>query len=449
MVVLVLLGFPIAVVLAWAYDVTPDGVRRTGPVETAAPDQVESTPVPARSRFWPAVSALLAVLLVVVVVFALRARFQDSAERRARALLPTIAELAEEGSYSEAFRLAGDASRSLEGDTALARMWPRVADHLTVRTDPPGATEAARPFNGGVEAGDEEFEVLGTTPLELHRIPRTPHLIRIERTGFAPVERLVSSALLRTEAQMQSAPAIEVDVVLVPEAEAPDDMVLVPGGMYELVTPDLPEDRRAMLDDYSIDRYEVSNAGFREFVAGGGYATRTLWPAPIVTESDTLDFEAAMDRLVDRTGLPGPRGWTGREYPEGRGNHPVSGITWYEAAAYCAFRGKRLPTIFQWEKAARDGRITHYEGVVMPWGLASFGTSPRARANFGSAGTVPVDAHPFGISPYGAYAMAGNVKEWVANPFGPGRGATGGSWEDPMYLFSEVGALDPFFASES
>ena len=73
--------------------------------------------------------------------------------------------------------------------------------------------------------------------------------------------------------------------------------------------------------------------------------------------------------LVDRTGLPGPRTWSNQTFPEGKADYPVTDITWYEAAAYAAFRGKRLPTIFQWEKAARNGFVPAAGVSAMPWGV--------------------------------------------------------------------------------
>ena len=92
-----------------------------------------------------------------------------------------------------------------------------------------------------------------------------------------------------------------------------------------------------------------------------------------------------MRRLVDRTGLPGPRGWSGGTFPDAKAEHPVTGVSWYEADAYARFRGKALPTIFQWEKAARDGVFTLTSEVVMPWGLQR-GADPRA--NFDGEGTA-------------------------------------------------------------
>ena len=66
-----------------------------------------------------------------------------------------------------------------------------------------------------------------------------------------------------------------------------------------------------------------------------------------------------MKELKDRTGLPGPRSWSSQNFPEGKADHPVTDITWHEAAAYATFRGKQLPTIFQWENAAQwtGGRL--------------------------------------------------------------------------------------------
>ena len=60
-----------------------------------------------------------------------------------------------------------------------------------------------------------------------------------------------------------------------------------------------------------------------------------------------------MKRLVDQTGRPGPSTWEAGHYPEGRADHPVAGVSWYEADAYARFRGKRLPNVFQWSHAAR------------------------------------------------------------------------------------------------
>ena len=116
-----------------------------------------------------------------------------------------------------------------------------------------------------------------------------------------------------------------------------------------------PTDARARLDDFFIDKYEVSNQEYKEFIDAGGYLKKQFWKYPFIKDGQTLSWDEAMKEFKDRTGLPGPRGWSSQNFPEGKAGYPVTDVTWYEAAAYAAFRGKQLPTMFQWEKAARSG----------------------------------------------------------------------------------------------
>ena len=101
------------------------------------------------------------------------------------------------------------------------------------------------------------------------------------------------------------------------------------------------------------------------------------------------------------------------------------------------------------EKAARDGAYTHGTGVVMPWGLVYPKETFEHRANFEGSGPEPVDTYGFGIGSYGCYNMAGNVKEWCINAMGEGYAATGGSWEDPAYMFGHYGVFPGLYSSGS
>jgi hypothetical protein len=122
----------------------------------------------------------------------------------------------------------------------------------------------------------------------------------------------------------------------------------------------------------------------------------------------------------------------------------VTDVTWYEAAAYAEFHGKRLPTIFQWDKAARNGTVNRIVGFTMPWGLVSPRETLKLRANMSGTGTALVESLEFGMSPYGCHHMAGNVSEWLLNPRTEGFTTGGGSWKDPPYLFSFFGEVPGF-----
>jgi len=392
-----------------------------------------------RPSTWIATVAAMAVVAGAIIVPALRHSRVDAA----RANLPQIESLAREGRYAEAYDLAVQVEGVMGEDTTLQRLMPEVSDLLTVRSVP----EKAEVYALGPGA-IETAVLLGRTPIVELRLPRGDHFLTIEAEGYEPVERLASSTLARAEAVVFGGRLdIVLDLTLFPADSLPPGTVFVPAGAYTLVSADAPVGATADLGAFFIDRFEVMNSEYREFIRAGGYANRALWTLPIRREGRVLTGDEASTLFRDRTGLPGPRNWTGQQVPEGTDRHPVSSITRYEAAAYCAWKGRSLPTLFEWEKAARGRAFTHLEGVVFPWGLVEPGQSAEQRANFSGSGTVEVDAHPLGISLYGAYAMAGNVREWTVNAAGDGFIAMGGSWQDPPHVFSSMATPEGLFAS--
>jgi formylglycine-generating enzyme required for sulfatase activity/dienelactone hydrolase len=398
----------------------------------------------------PAVVAVLAVTAAAVVVSGMLAvqNRRRAARESARASLPRVAALADSGRYGEAWTLLARVAGPVGDDPTVRHLSAEVGDVLDVETDPPGASVQLIPIpQAGTAAGPPI--AAGNTPVRDLPVARGDYRVVISLDGYAPVERIASSALLRTEATIfAGATKVVLSVVLRPLADAPIEMVFVPGGSYELVSHAAPRGLAADLDPFWIDRYEVTNEDYLRFIREGGYAKREYWEVPFVRSGRTVAWEDAMKQLVDRSGLAGPRGWIGQQYAEGMADHPVTGVTWYEAAAYARYAGRQLPTLYQWEKTARDGRIVHTEGVVMPWGYEGPGEGMEGRAAFAAAGTTPVDRYPFGISPYGAYAMAGNVREWTRSAAATGHFATGGSWRDPAYLFNAIGVYDDLFAAD-
>jgi formylglycine-generating enzyme required for sulfatase activity len=421
-IVTAILGFPLALVLAWAYDITP-----------ARTDADAATP--AAARRWPrALVAGFLVLLLGLGVYARTALSGDD-ELRGAALYAELGALADAGRYADAFALAQRAD-----DPAIpAALRAKFTDRLTVLSEPAGAAVTAYLFTPGAPADTTPIE-LGVTPLRGLAVARGDYRLRVAAEGHAPVERPLSSAAWRLRHGSAAEAEVHVDVRLLPASQVPAGMVHVPGGRYQLASRDL-QSLTAPLEDYLIDRLEVTNAQYAEFVDADGYARHDYW-------SDHADavLAGASDvraRLLDRTGMPGPREWTGQQPPAELREHPVTGVSWYEAAAYCRFRGGRLPTLFEWERAARDGERSFSQGIQLPWGYVGPRDPATDRANLAGSGTTRVGTYPFGLSAFGALDMAGNVKEWLYNRSESGRAVTGGSWADPIYVFSEVGSMDP------
>ena len=410
------------------------------------PAGVESTTaVLKRPLTWVVAAAGVATLAAAVMLPA-RARARVDG---ARAALERVEALALGQRYAEAYALGAEIEPVLGEDSTLARWMPEVSDRLSVRSTPAGARIWLQTFEDGVRVGLEGGRtLLGATPIRDVRLPRGDHFLEIELEGHIPVERLLSSDFARIEGALFGEPFdLDVDVALRVDTSSFAEMVRVPGGRYTLVSADAPAGASADLSDFLIDRFEVTNEQFAEFIRAGGYADPSGWPNEINHDPVEPAVAGAVDLFRDRTRLPGPREWSGQRPAEGTDRHPVTGVTWYEAAAYCAYHGKTLPTLFEWEKAARAGAFTHVQGMVFPWGLAVPGESMGHRANFGGVRTMPVDAHPLGLSPYGAYAMAGNVREFILNQAGDGVVAMGGSWQDRSYQFVSIATLPPLFTS--
>jgi dienelactone hydrolase len=216
-------------------------------------------------------------------------------------------------------------------------------------------------------------------------------------------------------------------VTLAPEAAAPARMVLVnvPGGIYTIgIAGTVP------LTDFWIDKFEVTNREFTQFVAAGGYRDAKYWKEPFHDGAAVLSFADAIARFRDSTGRPGPASWQLGSFLDGQGDFPVGGISWFEAAAYAEFAGKRLPTIYHWYRTSSPEDL--FSDILR------FG-------NFDNSGAVKVGERP-GVGPWGTLDMAGNVKEWCVNAANSGnvRYILGGGWDEPSYRYSEPDARSPW-----
>ncbi|MEK6675888.1 MAG: formylglycine-generating enzyme family protein [Planctomycetota bacterium] len=186
--------------------------------------------------------------------------------------------------------------------------------------------------------------------------------------------------------------------------------------------------------------HAVTNARFQKFVDGGGYDELSLWPEEIWPH---------LIELKDQTGHPGPRFWRNGRHDLTFTDHPVVGVSWYEAQAYALWVGQRMPSEAEWQMAA-SWHIKSSADLMrrFPWGDAM----DMTRCNLWSSknrGTLSVTSYPKGAAPNHVLQLVGNVWEWSDSEFNvtddAGRPIVG---EMPMHVV-RGGAFDTYFETQA
>ncbi len=362
-----------------------------------------------RNRSRILVAAALTGLLLGLLAMVWLYRRSQQAERIRWAkgqAIPQIAQFVDQQRYPEAFSLAKEAKRYIPEDEGLEALWPHICRDYSVTTDPAGANLYYREYDGM----NKPWQYLGHSPLEQITLPQGPLRWKIALEGFVTHECVVEESF--TVRLQRQDPAGE--MVWLPARRDTEGNVLMP----ELL----------------IDKYEVTNEKFQAFVEAGGYTNAGFWEGlDFIKDGRRLSWQEAMDEFHDRTDRSGPATWENGTYPHGKDRHPVSGVSWFEAAAYVRFAGKNLPTVYDWERAA----CLEESFVILPF------------SNFKPDGTAPVGSHP-GVGRTGLFDMAGNVREWclnATNESGELRYCLGGSWGEPRYMFGAKNARSPWHRS--
>jgi serine/threonine protein kinase/dienelactone hydrolase len=321
--------------------------------------------------------------------------------------IPQIEQLSMAWKGMDAYNLLQQAKRYAPGDPALAHLEAKIGFELKIHSQSPGADVYVRDYN----EPQAPWHYLGKTPLENFRLPRAFYAFRISKDGFETV--------------FTSGPSGDdhlSGIVLDPVGTLPPGMVRVPAGEV-----DPTGQANTKLDSFFIDKFEVTNQQYKKFVDAGAYQDPKYWKFSFVKDGRTLSFHEAMQLFRDRTDRPGPSTWELGTFAGGEEEFPVSGVSWYEAAAYAEFSGKTLPTIFHWYRAASMGLFSDI----------------LQNSNFSRKGPAKAGSYS-GLGPYGTYDMAGNVKEWCLNPLADSKFILGGASNDPPYMYQEPDAHPPF-----
>jgi len=364
----------------------------------------------------PGVAVLIALALAVGFGIHRASRTRWAREKA----IPQISQLIDKGDYSAAVLLAQEAGQVIPNDPALEKLWPTMSRLISVHTNPDGANVYFKDYS----ETDAPWRYLGQSPLNQIRIPVGFFRWKVEKAGFDTLE-VANSGSAASDWPPENGSVL--NFTLLGTGSVPAEMVFVSGESFQT-----EKGAPLTLDEYLIDKYEVTNRQFKQFVNSGGYQKREYWKHRFVKDGRVLSWEEAMENFRDETGRAGPSTWESGDYAPGQEEFPVSGVSWYEAAAYAEFAGKSLSTIYHWYKAAGLGVFSHilkfsnYEG--------------KGPARVGSRG---------GLGFFGTYDMGGNVKEWCWNATSDRRYILGGSWDEPAYMFANPDARPPFDRSRT
>jgi hypothetical protein len=382
-----ILGFPVALLLAWAYELTPDGIRRT--LDDEQPAGTESATGRAAGYAFTAIVAA-SVSATLVWYFG-----RDTDSRwLIKEAIPEIESSIDAGDWESAFAAAVASESRAPDAPEIEELWPRFSHRATISSEPSGATVYRRAY----DAPESDWIELGQTPLEGIRLPFGLHALRLELDGYLPLHRTIGSGMvLYSELPEIDSSARRMDFsvgtetfVLGTETSVPDGKVRVPG-WTDHIAGEAVEFR-----DFYLDRYEVTNAQYKAFVDADGYERANLWD-PIVRDGQKVPWREAMVLFTDRTGRPGPSTWAAGDFEEGQEDYPVTGVSWYEASAYARFMGQELPTVYHWQHAVAPAA---YAWLLPASNLMGDGPRPVTESR--------------AMSYAGNFDLLGNAREWLA-----------------------------------
>jgi formylglycine-generating enzyme required for sulfatase activity len=322
--------------------------------------------------------------------------------------IPEISRLLEEEEFFEAYLLTMEAQEHLADDPMMVQLIQDATVNGFVTTEPSGAKISVKDY----AKPEGDWLYLGETPLKRVQLPLGSIRMKMELSGHDDLIIGSKSRYFSRENELFK---------LFAEGTLPSGMTEIPTWNNVLQLAGLAKTEGVRIPAFLIDKYEVTNAEFKDFVDAGGYENEDYWEHPIVSEGKTLAFNEAVKLFRDSTGRRGPSSWEGGTFPAGKDSHPVSGVSWYEASAYAKWADKRLPTVFHWQNAAYPGF-----GAVIQF------------SNFDGEGTEATGSNP-SLGIFDIYDAAGNVKEWCENAAdedGSLRYILGGGFTDPEYMYT-------------
>ncbi len=328
-----------------------------------------------------------------------------------------------------AFDLGEQVRQIIPDDPLFTSLQPKFSRRVRIESEPAGAKVYARPYGDSTHA----WQYFGTTPVQEVGFPIGFSQAKLEAENCRTTYDLVWNLSIVSDTIRFALPrtgTVPDEMEFVAKHASDFDQATAPSGLH---MPGLEQVPPVSTGDFLMDRYEVTNAAYKSFMDAGGYRNRSFWTQPFVQNGHLLTWEEAMKLFTDKTGQAGPSTWEAGSFSKGEEDYPVTGVSWYEAAAYSVFAGKRLPSIYHWDRAA----FTWASPMIVPL------------SNLTRKDPMPVGRSK-SMNRFGIYDLAGNAREWCSTESSRGgRFILGGGWTDAVYSFNDAYAQSEFDRSET
>jgi len=344
--------------------------------------------------------AIPGLLIIAIIAIAAIWFFNRQAKIRyaRQELLLKIERLIEEiwPDRIEAFQLAEQAEKYLPDDPKLAELFSKCAMNISIKTDPPGA----KIYYKAYKTPDNEWQLIGISSIENIRVPYGYFRWKIEKEGYETVVAAAPTFKFDRSTISGFVPN-NLMRMLDKKENIPPEMVRVPSTEIEI----------GRFDDFYIDKYEVTNKQYKEFVDSNGYRDQKFWKNEFIKDEKAL-------------------AWNDNTYMFGN-------LSQAPAFDRSPKNGFRCAIYFDPHWNIARGR---YTALLRNNGFYSM-LIPHS--NFKGKAPDPVGKNQ-GVTSYGAYDMAGNVREWCWNETSQGRLIRGGDWNDNTYMFGNLSQAPAF-----
>ena len=355
----------------------------------------------------------ISLTIILIFVFLFFFRKINSTQKLLDDELPKIIELYDRGEIFDVYVLTERLHKLNPSNEIINNYFKKSRRYVKLNTNVDSVRVSIKII------GDSLFRQVGMTPIDSFAVPkvRDSYLIKLEHNGVNYIEKATFNHKYNLPLK---------------KFKLPQNHKAFLGKSFNRMWLQGVQFNNIKIDPFTISKFEVSNKEYQEFVDSGGYTNPKFWDFPITIDNRSYDFKSSMKFFTGKYGKPGPANWSYGKFPSGLENHPVTGVSWFEAKAYAKFRNQDIPNVFQWLYASGTGFSGIYDSNMID------------NSNFNSNQMREVTDTRGNAN--GVNNIAGNVKEWLHNPFGDKKdeySILGGSYQEPSYYVKNYASLPP------